>query len=295
MCERVPLDFMLINQPAFAGVWVAGPGQLIRRILCVLMLGWSLSIPAFSQTLFLDFNTTGQYSANFNPWNDSGGANAGNYAFAESTTAGVNGSGGVSVFQSTDTSATYRGGSWNFSTNGAVMVVSAIIKANGQSSGNKVQVGFLNSITNGFNNNSGVAFESFRFQPTSATAWSVREQYRTNNTLETSLGSIGIIAGHWYKFSVSLTNTGGTSGSYSAACAIYDYGTDGLTPGANLIAFSTVRNNAGQTNLTIGAVWPGIRAFQNGGIDAWDNFLVYAPSSKPVFTLALTNMTVATN
>src|SRR5207253_2762172 len=136
---------------------------------------------------------------------------------------------------------------------------------------------------------------SFRFQPTSSTAWSVREQYRTNNTLENTLGSISIIAGHWYKFAVSLTNTGGTSGSYSAACAIYDYGTDGLTPGVNLIAFSTLRNNTGQTNLTIGAVWPGIRAFQNGGIDAWDNFLVYAPSSKPVFTLALTNMTVATN
>ena len=252
-------------------------------------------MPALSQTRFLDFNATGQYSANFNPWNDNGGLNAGNYAFAESATAGVNGSGGVSVFNTNDTSATYNGGSWNFSTNGAAMAVSVIVKANGQSSANKVQVGILNTNGNGFYNNSGVAFESFRFQPASSIVWSVREQYRTNNTLETTLGSINIIPGHWYKFSVSLTNTGGTSGSYSAACAIYDYGTEGLTPGTNLIVFSTVRNNTGQTNLTIGAVWPGIRAVQNAGIDAWDNFLVYVPSSKPVFTLALTNMAVATN
>src|SRR5215831_126792 len=79
----------------------------------------------FGQTLFFNFNTPGQYTANFNPWNDSSGANAGNYAFAESATAGVNGGGGVSVFQSTDTTATYNGSAWNFSTNGATLILSA--------------------------------------------------------------------------------------------------------------------------------------------------------------------------
>src|SRR3954470_18085951 len=92
---------------------------------------------ALGQTLFVDFNTAGQYTANFNPWNDSSGANAGNYCFSESTSAGVNGSGGVSVFQNTDTSATYNGPAWNFSTNGATVIVSALIKANGQTSANR--------------------------------------------------------------------------------------------------------------------------------------------------------------
>src|SRR5262249_13902507 len=82
----------------------------------------------FGQSLFFDFNTAGQYTGNFNPWNDSSGVNAGNYCFTESASAGVNGSGGVSVFQNTDTTATFNGGGWNFSTNGAALIVSALIK-----------------------------------------------------------------------------------------------------------------------------------------------------------------------
>src|SRR5436305_14598294 len=74
---------------------------------------------ALGQTVFLDFNTTNQYTNNFNPWNDTGGNNGGNYSFSESSTLGVGGSGGVSVFQSSDTTAAYKSGSWDFSTNGS--------------------------------------------------------------------------------------------------------------------------------------------------------------------------------
>ena len=133
--------------------------------MALLSLGSWLS-PA--QTVFLDFNTPGQYTGNFNPWNDANGADGGNYAFMESSTAGVAGSGGVSVFQSTDTTATFIGGSWDFSTNGAVLTLSVMVKANGQTSANKVQLGFLNVYNNGLNNNSGVAFERFRTIPSSA-------------------------------------------------------------------------------------------------------------------------------
>src|ERR1051326_2097198 len=137
--------------------------------ICFLLIFFALAeTSAFTQTAFLDFNAAGQYTSNFNPWNDASGVNAGNYGFAESTSAGVNGGGGISVFQSTDTTATYNGGGWNFLTNGAVIVVSALIKANGQTSANKVQLGFLNSTTNGLNGNPGVAFESFRFVPVTA-------------------------------------------------------------------------------------------------------------------------------
>src|SRR5258706_1657235 len=195
---------------------------------------------ALSQAAFLDFNSAGQYTANFNPWNDSGGVNAGNYCFAERTSAGVASSGGVSVFQNTDTSATYNGGAWNFSTNGAVAVVSVLIKANGLTSANKVQLGFLNTSVNGFYNNANVAFESFRFVPVSSTAWSMREQYKAASGIptETILGTNNIIAGHWYKFWVGLTNTGGVLGNYTAGCAIYDFGADGISPGPNVITFS---------------------------------------------------------
>jgi uncharacterized repeat protein (TIGR03806 family) len=268
----------------------------VSRVIQLVFPAIAFSTMAFGQTLFLNFNTPGQYTANFNPWNDSSGANAGNYAFAEGASAGVSGSGGVSVFQSTDTTATYNGGGWDFSTNSATVIVSALIKANGQTSPNKTQLGFLNNTTNGLNGNANVAFESFRFVPVAATSWSVREQFKTatGSATETILGTNSIVVGHWYKFLVGLTNTGGAAGNYTAGCAIYDYGMDGLSPGTNVISFSTVRNNTSQTSLTVPSIWPGVRAYQNGGIDAWDNFLVYTPSSKPVITLPLTNLSVAT-
>ena len=252
-------------------------------------------LAGFGQTVFLDFNTVGEYTSNFNPWNDNGGANGGNYSFMESTSAGVNGGGGVSVFQSSDTTATYNQGSWDFSTSGAAITISVMVKANGQISGNKAQLGILNSDTNGLNGNAGVTFETFRVIPTAAGIWSLREQYRTAGAnVETVINNVNVVAGRWYKFAVSLTNTSGASGSYSAGCAIYDYGTDGLTPGTNIVTINTATNHTGQTDVTVPTMWPALRAFQNGGIDAWDNFLVYTPASPPVITQALTNTGVAT-
>src|SRR5579859_4099171 len=129
--------------------------------ICLLAAAIGLSPAAgFAQTVLLDFNSVGEYNNNFNPWNDNGGANGGNYSFAESTTGGVNGSGGVNVFQSVDTTAVYNQGSWDFSTSDAAITISVMVQANGQVSGNKAQLGLLNSDTNGLNNNAGVAFES---------------------------------------------------------------------------------------------------------------------------------------
>ncbi|PWU19720.1 MAG: hypothetical protein C5B50_05905 [Verrucomicrobia bacterium] len=250
--------------------------------------------PSNAQTVFLDFNTPGQYTNNFNPWNDSGGGgNGGNYSFQESNTNGAGGSGCVSVFQSNDTTATYKTGSWNFSTTGAAVILSLLVKANGQTAANKVQLGLLNTNNNGLNNNTGVAFESFRFVPDGATTWSVREQYRTAGAVtENTLGDVTWTLGHWYKFVVSLTNTS-AAGSLNGSCALYDYGTDGLTPGTNIVTFSTFRSETGQNIATNTATWPAFRAFQNAGVDAWDNFLVYTPSSPPIITLRLTNTTAS--
>ena len=209
--------------------------------------------------------------------------------------AGVGNSGCVSVFQSTDTTATCNSGSWNFSTNGATIVLSTLIQADGQANGaDKVQFGVLNTNANGFNGNTGVSFESFRFVPASAAVWSLREQFRTGNVnTETVLGNVSITTGHWYKFIISLTNTSGSTGNYNAGCAFYDYGTDGLTPGTNEVGFSTAQiHSTGQDIAKLAAVWPGLRAFQDAGVDAWDNFLVYTPASQPVFTLSLANTNV---
>src|SRR5437764_6164186 len=84
------------------------PGKGVFWLVVLLCLSVTLSR---GQTVFLDFNTPGQYTGNFNPWNDNGGGNGGNYSFAEANSGGVNGSGAVSVFQNNDTTAVYSGGS----------------------------------------------------------------------------------------------------------------------------------------------------------------------------------------
>ncbi|MBU6401101.1 MAG: hypothetical protein KGS61_12330, partial [Verrucomicrobia bacterium] len=183
--------------------------------------------------------------------------------------------------------------SWDFSTNGATIEFSLLLHADGQVSGNKIQLGILNSATNGLNDNTGVAFESFRFIPSSATVWSLREQYRTAGTLaENTLGTVNVTIGHWYQFVVGLSNTAGATGNYTAACGLYDFGVDGLTPGADVVTFATVRNNTGQMDVTVPAVWPAFRGFQDAGLDAWDDFLGFTGQSPPVLTIALTNTTV---
>jgi hypothetical protein len=103
------------------------------RLFCLLWFVLSAGA-AMAQTAFLDFNTADQYTNNFNPWNDNGVLNGGDYSFEESATAGVGGSGGVAIFQSTDMTASYKGGSWNLATNGATVVVSALVYTDGQSS-----------------------------------------------------------------------------------------------------------------------------------------------------------------
>jgi uncharacterized repeat protein (TIGR03806 family) len=253
-----------------------------------------VAVGASAQTVFLDFNTVGQYTNNFEPWNDNGhGADGGNYSFTENPSDGVGGSGAVSVFTNNDTTAIYKSGSWNFATNGATLFVSMILHADGQT-GNRGQIGILNSHTNGFNSNTNVVFETFRFTPSSATVWSLQEQFRTNGvTATTTLGNINVIAGHWYKFLIGLTNTTGGTGGYTGGCSIFDYGVSGLSPGTNAVTFSTATGHAASNIGTNTAVWPGIRAFQNAGIDVWDNFLVYVPSSPPVITLKLANTNVA--
>jgi mono/diheme cytochrome c family protein len=252
---------------------------------------------SMAQTTFLNFNSAGQYTGNFNPWNDVGTGNGGNYSFEESTNDGVGGGGGVAVFADNDMTATYKTGSWNLATNGATILVSVMVYSDGLSSGDKVQLGIINTTANGLNANAGVSFESYRFIPSSATAWPLYEQYCTSGATSAggSLGTVTVTTGHWYKFVVALTNTSGASGNLSAGCALYDYGTNGLTPGANLVTFSTAETHAGLAIATNTAVWPALRAFQDGGISAWDNFLVFTSNSAPVITLPLTHSTVAVN
>jgi uncharacterized repeat protein (TIGR03806 family) len=250
---------------------------------------------AFGQAIFLDFNSTGQYTNNFNPWNDNGGSNAGNYSFAENLAAGIGGGGGVSILNNNDMTAVYKGRSWNFAVNGATVIASVLVHADGQSSGDKIQLGIMNTNNNGLNSNAGVAFGSYRFIPSSATTWQLFEQTRSAEAVISSpaFGTVTVISNRWYKYVVAFTNTSGASGNYSCGCALYDYGLDGLTPGANIISFNAATNHAAQDIGTDTTVYPALRAFQDAGVNAWDNWLVFTGNSPPVFTLSISNVLVA--
>ncbi len=271
---------------------------LVPVACCILWVLFPCLTQLYAQTLFVDFNGVGHYTNNFNPWNDNGsGVNATNYSFEEGTNDGTGGSRGVSVYRSTDTTATYKNGSWNFATNGATIVVSTFVYASGGDNGDKVQLGVINSSSDGLNSNSGIEFETFRFVPANATTWSANEQYRSGNVTTTNvvLGTVSVIAGHWYKFVVGVTNTSGASGNLRAGCALFDYGTNGLVPGTNLITFSTAESHAAQNIATNAAVWAALRITENAAVNAWDNFLVFTSNSVPVITLPLTNVTTAVN
>ncbi len=263
-----------------------------RVLLPVLLTVYAA--PGFAQSVFLNFNTVGQYTNNFNAWQDNGsGTDGGAYSFMESATAGAGGGRGISVFANNDTTATYKSGSWNLSTNGANATVSVMIQADGLTGG-RTQLGFKNTATNGFNSNTGIEFETFRAIPSSGTVWSIQEQARSGNVnVNPTLGNATVSPGRWYKFTVSITNTSGATGNFSASCALYDYGTNGLLPGANVITFNTLTAHTNQDIAKTTTAYSGLRSAQNGGISAWDNWLVYTPASLPVFTIPLSNATVA--
>ena len=246
-----------------------------------------------AQTVLFNFNPIGQYTNNFFPWNDTGNGNGGAYSFGENPTNGVAGSGGVGVLNANDMTATYRSGSWNFAAQGATITESVLITPGGQFSGSKIQLGVANSPSNGLNNNAGVAFESFRFLPQSATVWQLFEQYRSGGNLTSSsaLGTVTVTPGHWYKFVVNLQNTSGATGNFNASSSLYDYGVTGTAPGANLVTFPAATSHTA-TDIAVAAVWPALRV-QGEGIGAWDNFLVYTTNSLPVITWStLTNLSL---
>ena len=120
--------------------------------------------------------------------------------FRKAPAAGVGGSGGVSVSSSLDTTATYkRPRQLGFlHQRRRHHPLHLLIKADGQVSGDKVQLGLKNLSTNGLISNPGLAFETYRTIPQSATVWSVREQYFTGGNLtESTFTNVNIVVGEW--------------------------------------------------------------------------------------------------
>lgn len=231
--------------------------------------------PGWSQTLLLDFNSPGEYTGNFNNPDTASPC-------TETNAGGVTNSGALLVTGGDD-NATYNASSWDFSTNTAWISVSVMVQIKqATGTGNKIQLGIVNSNTAGFADaatGDGWIFGSFRLLPQSTTTPTYQLAYQTATNGTTSSGNISspitLTVGHWYQFNTCFTNTGpGTS--YNMACSLIDYGTDGATQGANVITFSTLQTVTGtQAALSLdNSVWPGFRAANDTGAGVLDNFSV---------------------
>ncbi len=258
-----------------------------------------LSKSVVAQNLLLDFNTPGQYTGNFN--------NPTTASPCTETNAGGVGNSGALLVTGGDGNAIYNSGTWNFSSNGAAISVSLmalIQQATG--TGNKFQLGILNSDTAGFADaatGDGWIFGSYRLLPQSTTAPTYQLQCQTATNGTTSSVNVGpvitLTIGHWYQFNTYFTNTGpGTS--YTVACSLIDYGTSGTTQGTNMFTFSTVESiNGTQAALSSdGIVYPGFRVADDTGMAVLDNLSVFgsvnANTNPPTITLQPVSRSVTT-
>jgi Immunoglobulin domain len=228
------------------------------------------------QTLWLNFDTPNQYLTNFdNP-------GPGGSPCTETNAGGVTNSGAL-IVTAVDSNATYTNASWNFSTNNATISVSMMMEIQqATGTGDKIQLGLVNSTTAGFANaaaDDGWIFGSFRLLPQSTTAAMYQLQYQTATNGTTSDANVGSVitltAGHWYQYGTYFTNTGpGTS--YNMACSLIDYGTSGATEGTNMLTFSTLETITGtQAALSSdNTVFPAFRVAADTGASVLDDFAV---------------------
>jgi Glycosyl hydrolases family 39 len=250
-------------------------GRVVWARFLILFLSVFFVRSITAQSLLLDFNTPGQYTDNFN------NPNSGNPC--TETNAGGVGNSGALLVTGGDGNATYNASSWNFATNGATISASLMVLIQqAAGTGNKIQLGVVNSVNSGFADTStgnGWIFGSFRLLPQSTSTPTYQLAYQTATNGSTSGANVGsvitLIAGHWYQFNVFLTNTG-PGVSYNLACNLIDYGTSGETMNTNVFAFNTLQTVTG-TSAALASdstVYPAFRVADDTGAAALDNFSV---------------------
>ncbi len=261
------------------------------RLSGLIVLGAS-SIMGQAQTISLNFDTAGDLANNFNIYQNSTppSTNAPTGSpYSQGLTGGVGGSGRVNIAApatgiTPDSTAIYKNASFDFSTVGATLNVSAYVNVIAPTeTGNRLlHLGFANDSTSGMNGNAGLAFMGFRLNPTAIGSTVFAPQWQTKtasgSTVNTSGGAnLTLTAGDWYEVSVTFANNG--SGSIQASGVIQDFGTDGLTPGA-----STAISSIALTSSDIASdpnVWAAFRTFAADGAGGLDNFSALSVIPEP--------------
>jgi hypothetical protein len=249
---------------------------------CLVALAASLATGQ-AQTVSVNFNAASALDNNFNIYQNTTPAvtnGATGSPYSQALTGGVGGSGLVNIAVPVtgitgDSTAIYKNTSFDFSTSGKALTISAYINIIPPTeSGNRLlQLGFVNENTAGMNGNAGLAFTSMRLNPTAIGSTVFGPQWQTKtaagSTVNTSGGAnMTLLAGDWYQMSLTFANLGG--GNIQASGFVQDFGVNGLTPGAIV--------NISQITLTSAdiagdsAVWPAFRSFAADGSGGLDNF-----------------------
>jgi hypothetical protein len=262
-----------------------------RFKLAIVLAGLALISKSNAQ-VSLNFNTPGDYLNSFNLYaNTSGGLSLPpsdvRNPYKESLTAGVDGTGGISIVAAgangtiPDSTSIYKLGSYDFGTVGSTLTISSMVKIGTTTeTGNRLlQLGFVNEPTSGLNGNAGLAFTSLRFNPPNPAGGSVyTPQWQTKtaagNTVNTAgtlnggSANLSLTTGDWYQLSLTFENLGG--GQIRGSGSMQDFGPNGTTPGtlATLDAITLTSADIASD----ASVWAAFRAFAADGAIALDSF-----------------------
>jgi len=209
---------------------------------------------------------------------------------------------------------------YDFSLTGKVLTASIMMKVKMPVAAQRsVEMGFMTT-TNpgpnvinpvpGFNGNQGQGFMAVVLNSVTNTAgvanFTLLTQQKATNgaTVTTTVPPTGpnlnatntLATNRWYKLVGTFINTktnssGASPGPFTMDATLQDMGTDGITPGTNVL----VMIQQTQTNIDIvGAtkLFFGIRTLENGGIDYIDNVYVTTTNGPVFFVQAPTNQTV---
>jgi hypothetical protein len=250
----------------------------------ILALGLAVSVlNLHAQSFIQSFDAPGQLANNFNIYQNTTppviNAATGS-PYSQSLTGGIGGSGLVNIAApatgiTPDSTAIYKNTSFNFSTAGNALNISAYVDVIAPTeSGNRLlQLGFADSSTSGMNGNAGLSFMGFRLNPTAAGSTIFAPQWQTKTasggTVNTSGGgNLTLIAGDWYEVSVTFANLGG--GNIQGSGFVEDFGVDGLTPGASASISQALLSSADIASDS--SVWAAFRTFEADGAGGLDNF-----------------------
>ena len=254
--------------------------------------------PVVRAGFVVDYDNPGDLAANFN-LNHNGAGNK----YVETAGVGLGGTQGVTILGAVDqahTSAVYRLSSFDFSGTGDLVTVEHFFLRQDAPfpivNFSVPQIGILTDNTEHFGSNvAGQSYASLRLLSSTANDTDVflQSEVKSGSGTRQQAGgpdSATLTAGNWYRMVASFENVSATDVRITGA--LEDWG----TTGASLVSTVLQITNADAaslmsftgTDVVLGdsSVWPGWRAFAEGGVAVMDDFAA-APEPSTLALLAV--------